>query len=70
MRDKYNRMKEIWIEVESGERDFHLDVMPGTKQRRLRVKGDTYYFQDIYSYRNYNSKRIKLKLTNARKVDT
>lgn len=67
-RDKHYRMKEIWLEVDSGEREFHLDVVPNSKIRRLRIKGDTYHFENIYSYRNYNRKTIRIKLTEARKV--
>lgn len=68
-RKKDFRMKEIWIEVDAGEKDFRLDFVSGTRQRRLRLKGDTYYFENIYSYRNYSQKTIRIKLTQARKVD-
>lgn len=68
---KEKRMKEIWIEVENGEKRFSLDIDKETGKRRLTVRGDIYHFENIYSYRRYgkDNKTIKIKLTNAWKVE-
>lgn len=72
MKDKNQRMEEIWLDIKNGEKRFVLDFDPKTKHRRLTVKGDVYYFENIYSYRSYGKETrhiIKIKLTNAWKVE-